>query len=102
LKKHLKTKRNTQERKNMEQIYLSRRNLQSLLNKLDRNKNAGYNQSACTIIKNDTEHPQYPQSIPNIAVIAIEDDLYYTDREAGEVHPADNPRFAGVRILRGN
>ena len=75
----------------MNKIYLSRRNLQSLLNKLDRNKNSGTKESSCTIIKNDTIHPLYPQTIPKIAVIALEDDEYYIDRDAGPVYSIDVP-----------
>jgi hypothetical protein len=68
----------------MNTLYLSRRNLLVLLNKLDRK---GSNQ---TIIKNDTEHPKYPASDRTI-VVAIEDADYYTDREPGGVHPEDVP-----------
>jgi hypothetical protein len=75
----------------MEKIYLSRRNLQTLLNKLDRNKKSGTKESYCTIIKNDTEHSKYPQTIPEISVTAVEDEEYYIDRPAGEVHPSDEP-----------
>jgi hypothetical protein len=69
-------------------VYLSRRNLLALLSKLDRVK-AGEN-SACTLVKRDTVHPQYPCS-DEIYVIAVEDEAYYTDRPAGEVLPADDP-----------
>lgn len=73
----------------MQQVFLSRRNLITLLNKLDRNKsNPG--ESACTLIKNDDTHKKYPQTMKSIAVTAIEDDEYY-DRPAGEVHPLDTP-----------
>ncbi len=65
----------------MEQIYLSRRNLLTLLNKLDRVKRGG--KSFCTIIKNDTKHPKYPQSMPEISVTSLEDEEYYTDRQPG-------------------
>lgn len=70
----------------MEKVYLSRRNLLTLLSKLDRVK-AG-EESFCTIIKNDTLHKKYPQTLDQIMITAIDDDEYY-DREAGEVHPAD-------------
>lgn len=73
----------------MEKVYLSRRNLLTLLNKLDRNKAGG--DSKCTIIKNDTAHPKYPQSMKSIAIIALEDEEYYTDRSAGDVVPEDDP-----------
>jgi hypothetical protein len=70
-------------------IYLSRRNLLTLLNKLDRQKAGGL--SACTIIKNDTAHPTYPQTMTSINVVAVEDDDYYSDRDAGAVLPLDDP-----------
>ena len=70
----------------MEHIYLTRRNLQVLLSKLDRAK-AG-EATERTIIKMDTLHPEYPCSSPCM-VTAIEDAEYYTDREPGEMHPAD-------------
>lgn len=73
----------------MEKVYLSRRNLLSLLSKLDR-KALG-EQTTCTIIKYDTANDKYPQTMPKIAVTAVEDTQYYADREPGEVHPADDP-----------
>ena len=73
----------------MEQVYLTRRNLLTLLNKLDRVKQG--EQSACTLVKSDTVHPQYPCS-NEISVTAVEDEDYYTDREPGVVLPKDEPR----------
>jgi hypothetical protein len=73
----------------MQRVYLTRRNLTSLLSKLDRNVMLP-GSSACTIIKTDTVHPKYPASEP-IEVIALEDAEYYIDREPGVVHPADDP-----------
>ena len=69
----------------MNTVYLTRRNLQTLLNKLDRG-----DESAKTIIKYDTVHPKYPCSDVTI-VCALEDDEYYSDRVAGPVHPKDEP-----------
>jgi hypothetical protein len=123
----------------VETVYLSKRNVLSLLSKLDRAKAGEF--SACTIIKNDNTHKKYPQSMESIAVtaheegeqpilyyyadmrlllsrnklnellnlvnnesalgsiklkgfkvFAIADELYYTEREAGAVHPADESR----------
>lgn len=74
----------------MDQVYLSRRNLLSLLSKLDR-KRAG-EASACTIIKNDAAHEKYPQSMEQIAVTALEDEEYY-DRPTGPVYAKDDPDF---------
>ena len=73
----------------MNKVYLSRRNLLTLLNKLDAKK-AGEH-TACTIIKCDDRHPKYPQTMKEIHVIALEDEEYYTDRLPGAVHPRDNP-----------
>jgi hypothetical protein len=78
----------------MQRVYLSRRNLLTLLNKLDRNVLAREEVSACTIVKQDTVHPKYPCSDVTY-VTAVEDDEYYTtgDRGPGRVHPADDPEF---------
>lgn len=69
-------------------VFLTRRNLEALLSKLDANR-AVKGTSACTLIKSDTRHPKYPQTHPTIIVKALEDEEYYTDREAGEVHHRD-------------
>jgi hypothetical protein len=71
------------------QVYLTRRNLLTLLSKLDRV--ASGEQSTCTIIKKDNKHPTFPQTMPQLVITAIEDGEYYTDREAGDVLPADEP-----------
>lgn len=65
----------------MQHIFLSRRNLLTLLKKLDRVKNG--EESTCTIQKNDNLHPKYPQTMSSCLVTALEDDVYYTDREPG-------------------
>ena len=75
----------------METVYLSRRNLLTLLSKLDR-VSAGEH-SNCAIIKNDNRHPKYPQSMDSIYVQALEDEEYYTDRNAGYVVPEDEARI---------
>lgn len=69
-------------------VHLSRRNLLTLLSKLDRTKRGDV--SACTIIKRDTVHPKFPCS-EVITVHAVEDEDYYTDREPGRMHPEDEP-----------
>lgn len=70
-------------------VYLSRRNLLSLLSKLDRV--AAGESSHCTLVKKDNAHPLYPQTDEVIHVCAVEDTEYYADREPGEVFPADDP-----------
>ena len=73
--------------KTVQGIYLSRRNLLTLLNKLDRKASGG--DSECTLLKRDCTHEKYPQSMRLCVVTAIEDDEYYTTRDAGAVHPLD-------------
>ena len=70
-------------------VYLSRRNLLTLLSKLDRA--AQGEPTYCALIKNDTDHPRYSQGMSQIKVVAVEDEDYYTDRIPGAVHPADTP-----------
>ena len=69
----------------MEQIYLSRRNLLTLLAKLDRT--AFGEPSQCTLIKRDLEHPDYPATVP-ARITAVEDADYYTDRLPGSSQDA--------------
>jgi len=69
----------------MKTVYLSRRNLLTLLSKLDRPE------SARTLIKCDTMHPLYPCSSMT-KVVAVSDGDYYTDRSPGPVHELDEPK----------
>lgn len=82
-----------------EKVYLSRRNLITLLHKL--NRQARGESTACTIIKNDNTHPTYPQSMPSIMVIAVEDDVYY-NRKPGTVHHADDPSLIPLEVPDDN
>ena len=77
----------------MEQIYLTRRNLVTLMSKLDRAREGEY--TTCTIVKRDNVHPTYPQTMAEVRITAVEDEKYYTDRVAGAVHPADDPALKG-------
>ncbi|WP_224984222.1 hypothetical protein [Geomonas agri] len=80
-------------------VYLSRRNLLTLLQKLDR-KVAGQ-QTKCTIIKRDNAHPVFPQTMVAIAVTAVEDEEYYSHRAPGPVCIADTPgRELALAILK--
>lgn len=74
----------------MSKVYLSRRNLLTLLSKLDRVKSGEH--SECTIIKRDNTHPTHPQTMKEIYVVAVEDDDYYVDRCAGIVLECDTPK----------
>lgn len=73
----------------MEQVFLSRKNLLTLLNKLDRKLKGEH--TMCSLIKNDNLHPKFPQTIDRIMVTAIEDADYYFERTNGDIHPSDNP-----------
>jgi hypothetical protein len=73
----------------MERIYLSRRNLLTLLSKLDRL--AAGEETACTIIKYDNQLDPYRGTLDMVEVIAIPDEKYYTDRHPGQMHPKDAP-----------
>lgn len=70
-------------------IYLSRRNLLTLLSKLDRQANG--DETMCTIIKNRNPSPSYQQTMQQIAVIAVDDEEYYGSqgRPAGVMVPQD-------------
>ena len=81
----------------METVYLSRRNLETLLSKLDRVK-AG-DSSKCTLIKADTQNSKYPQTMSEIAVVAVENEDYYTDRNPGEVFPLDEQNLSESLIV---
>jgi hypothetical protein len=70
-----------------QKVVLTRRNLHTLLSKLDRA--AAGETTACSLIKRDYLHPTHPQSMESIMVHAVEDAAYYTDREAGRMHPRD-------------
>ena len=71
-------------------VYLSRRNLLTLLSKLDRQAESETN---CTLIKHKGTSPEYQQTMKSIAVVAVEDEDYYASqgRPAGIVHPLDDP-----------
>lgn len=74
----------------MHVVYLSRRNLLTLLSKLDRKKMG--DETLCTIIKNDSKNERFPQSLDSIAINAVEDEDYYYDRSPGPVHSLDEPK----------
>jgi hypothetical protein len=75
----------------MERIYLSERNLRSLLNKIERFKQGDTTQ--CTIIKYANPLDPYCQTVEAIEVVAIPDDRYYTARKGGKMHPLDDPGY---------
>lgn len=77
------------------QVYLSRRNLLTLLSKLDRK--AKGEETKATLIKYHNVTDPFQPSMDSIMVTAIEDKDYYTTREAGEVHPSDDPNNVSNR-----
>lgn len=79
----------------MEQVYLSRRNLLTLLSKL--NRKAKGEPTACTLLKQDNKHPVYPQTMSKIMITALEDEEYYKDREPGPVNPIDEAAIASLK-----
>jgi hypothetical protein len=79
----------------MDTIYLSRRNLEALLSKLDRLE-AG-EQTACTIIKHKNPYAlEYVQTMDTCKVVAVPDNAFYNaqQRAAGEMHPAEEVKLA--------
>lgn len=59
----------------MDKLYLSQRNIATLLQKLDSVRDG--QTSTCTIIKNDIAHPVYAQTIRRISVTAVESQNRY-------------------------
>ena len=75
-------------------IYLTRRNLLTLLSKLDRVK-AG-EQSHATIIKYRNDRvDEYKQDIDSAMIVAVEDEPYYAamNRDPGPITPEDEYRI---------
>lgn len=88
----------------MNRVFLSRRNLQTLLNKLDRRKLG--EETAATIIKyRSADDPEeYRHTVAEFAAIAVEqidgdeliiqaveDEDFYQNRRAGPMLPIDDP-----------
>ena len=71
----------------MEQIYLSKRNLLTLLSKLERLEKG--EETKCAIIKYKNLQDPYCNSMDVVFVTAIPDEKFYTNREPGFVHPSD-------------
>lgn len=83
-------------------VVLTRRNLLSLLSKLDR-KAAG-EETARQLCKMDDSHPnpELRQTHACVIVQAVEDDEYYVDRRPGPVHPNDEPSNAAETLAAMN
>lgn len=76
-----------------QKIYLSRRNLEALLSKLDRD--AEGEETMCSIIKMKQPSPAYQQTMEAVMVIAVQDEDYYSSqgRPAGIMHPAEEEKL---------
>ena len=68
-------------------LYLSERNLRVLLSKLERYKSG--EKTACTIVKYANPLDPYCSTIDEVAVIAVPDESYYVNRQAGEMLEKD-------------
>ena len=77
----------------MEQLYLSERNLLTLLSKLQRKKNG--EETACSIVKYSNENDPFVSTIDSVVITAVTDEEYYTKREPGEVFDKDLPSQKG-------
>ncbi len=78
-------------------IYLSKRNLLSLLSKVSRFESG--DETKCTLIKYANPLDPYCMHIAGedrVAITAIPDNLYYANREAGPVLDVDEP-LTGVQ-----
>ena len=72
-------------------IYLSKRNLLTLLSKLERLEQG--DQTACAIVKYANPTDPYCNTIDEVMVIAIPDNEFYTNRAPGVMHPSDEVKI---------
>lgn len=78
-----------------QKVYLTRRNLLTLLSKLDRD--ADGEQTSCAILKyRNNDVPEYQQTMNEIMVIAVQDEDYYSSqkRAAGMMHPSEESKLS--------
>ena len=73
-----------------ERIYLSKRNLLTLLSKLERLEQGQDTQ--CALVKYANPLDPYCNTIDTVIVIAVPDDKFYTTRSPGSMHPLDEPK----------
>jgi hypothetical protein len=71
----------------METLYLSKRNLLSLLAKLDRQEQG--EETHCTIIKYRIEEDAVVNTMDACMVVAVPDEVMYANRNAGPMHHSD-------------
>jgi hypothetical protein len=73
------------------QIYLSKRNLLTLLSKLERLESG--EATACAIVKYANPADPYCNTIDEVVVTAVPDEEFYTNRQPGAMHPADEAKL---------
>ena len=71
-------------------IYLSKRNLLTLLSKLERFEQG--QETFCSIKKYSNPLDPYCNTMDEVVIVAIPDEKFYTKRTFGEVHPDDDPK----------
>jgi hypothetical protein len=79
----------------METLYLSKRNLLTLLNKLERAEQG--EPTHCAIIKYRNTNDPFVNSMEAVLVVAVTDEELYNKRQAGAIHPADDPAIRNVK-----
>jgi hypothetical protein len=79
----------------METLYLSKRNLQTLLNKLERAERG--EQTHCAIVKYKNTDDAFVNTMDAVMVVAISDEVLYNNRQAGTIHVADDPTIRQVK-----
>jgi len=73
-----------------ERIYLSKRNLLTLLSKLERFEKG--DETKCALVKYANPLDPYCNTMDQVTIIAVPDEQFYTKRMYGEVHPSDEPQ----------
>lgn len=68
----------------MEKLYLSKREIAILLDKLDSARNG--EPSSCTIIKSDNAHPVFPQTVRRLSIKATETQDGYAPGVSPRLH----------------
>ena len=79
-----------------ERIYLSKRNLLTLLSKLERFEQG--DETACAIVKYANPTDPYCNTMDDVMVIAVPDEKFYTNRVPGAMHPADEAKINASNI----
>lgn len=79
----------------MQTLYLSKRNLLTLLNKLERAEQG--EETNCAIIKYRNEEDPVVNTMKEIKVVAVFDEVLYNNRQAGVMHPKDDPALKSIK-----